>query len=69
MAEADLDRRKPSKAGTASAVAHFWKSNETVAQCEPQPKREALQKLTSNSHFGKGVIPMEKRKARIPVAQ
>jgi len=26
-------------AGTASAVAYFWKSNGTVAQYEPQPKR------------------------------
>ena len=39
MAEADLDRRKPSMAGTAPAVAYFWKSPGTVAQYEPQPKR------------------------------
>ncbi len=39
MAEADLDRRKPSMAGTAPAVAYFWKSNRTVAQYELQPKR------------------------------
>jgi hypothetical protein len=26
-------------AGTLSAVAYFWKSNGTVAQYEPQPKR------------------------------
>jgi hypothetical protein len=39
MAEADLNRFKPSMAGTAPAVAYFWKPPWTVAQYEPQPKR------------------------------
>ncbi|MDD4986284.1 MAG: hypothetical protein PHQ43_10955 [Dehalococcoidales bacterium] len=45
MAEADLDRRKPSMAGTAPAVAYFWKSSRTVAQYEPQPKRVGTPRL------------------------
>ena len=55
MAEADLDRSKPSMAGTVSAVAYFWKSTRTVAQYEPQPKRVGTPRYSF-------VIHLERRK-------
>jgi len=55
MAEADLDRRKPSMAGTAPAVAYFWKSPGTVAQYEPQPMRVGAPRYSL-------VIHLERRK-------
>ena len=55
MAEADMDRRKPSMAGTAPAVAYFWKFNGTVAQYELQPKRVSTPRYSL-------VINLERRK-------